>query len=160
MNRVRAFWVGAVLTAAIVGTSALAMGAGYGGGEGCAGRTGKSHVSGPMMGSEERLMKMADRLELNDEQRATVKRILAANKTTFEDYEAQLNRGREAMRGELRSDSYDQVAVREMAQAQGAMLGEMMVLRADLMHQVRQVLTAEQIERMDALRGRHRHGAF
>ena len=115
MKRERAFWAGAVLTAVIVGSSALAVGAGYGAGEGCAGRGGKSHMSGPMMGSEERLMKMADRLQLNDEQRAAVKQIFAANKAAFEDYQAQLTRGRETMRSEVHSNTYDQVAVRETA---------------------------------------------
>jgi Spy/CpxP family protein refolding chaperone len=160
MKKNRALLAGVVLTGVVVGTSALALGAGHGGGGGCSGRGGKHQMMGPMMGSEERLMKMADRLDLNEEQRASVKQIFAANKSTFEGYGAQLKLGREAMRNAIDSDTYDQAVVRDLAKSQGAVLGDMMALRADVMHQVRQVLTAEQVKQMEDMRGRHRRGAF
>lgn len=157
MKKSRALLIGTVMTGAIVVTTGLAIGAGHGfGGPGCGGRGEMHSMMGGMGDAGGRLMKMAEHLDLSAAQRDAIWKIFDDNRDSFRDYGEKLMVGRKAMREAVRSDSYDRAAVQTLAQAQGEAMGQMMALRADLMHQARQVLTPEQRDQLAEMRGRHR----
>lgn len=163
MKKTRALLIGTVLTGTIVATTGLAIGAGDGfGRSGCGGRGEHHSMMGGMGDAGGRLMRMAEHLDLSAGQRDAIWKIFDDSRVSFREYGERLVEGRKAMREAVHSDSYDPVAVQVLAQAQGETLGQMMALRADLMHQARQVLTPEQRDQLAQMRGGrgHRRGQY
>lgn len=132
------------LTLAAIPASLLArpQGPGFGGGHG----PGWSEGGGRM------LERIADRLELSDQQR---EQIRAVHEVYHEDVEALVNVMRVA-RGDLQdrivTDSFDEVAIREASSRVAAVSADLAVVRARIHSDVRQILTPEQIAEAEEMR--------
>ena len=108
----------------------------------------------------ERIERMAERLDLSDEQRDAIRAIVDKARPSFREYGDNLRDNREKLRELAQTENADQTAIRTLADAQGDTMADMIVLRTDVMREVRAVLTPEQREELKNRRSHHgRHGA-
>ena len=155
MNTVTRVW----LTAAIMGSVAASgfavaeYGAGKGGdGEG---RQGGKHMYhhggmyGGKAGPERWLGHMAEKLELNEAQKAEVKGILEAAKADAQPLRERMRANMKAEREAFESGA-DEVALKKLARETADTRVELMVHGQALEQKVRAVLTAEQNAELDA----------
>jgi Spy/CpxP family protein refolding chaperone len=98
---------------------------------------------------------MARHLDLNDEQRVQVRAILDSTRPEADRLAESMLENREAMKKLQHSGSFDEARVRETAERRGALVTEMTVLKARVHSQIHAILTPEQRERMEEMRGRH-----
>ncbi len=115
--------------------------------------------AGPGMGGRgfdiERIERMTDRmtekLDLSEEQRASIQAILEASRAQAEP----LRTGLAGMRGQMRefvtAEVFDEQALRAQLQANAATMTELMVIGARTMHDVRAQLTPEQRAEAEAM---------
>jgi len=115
---------------------------------------------GPGMGpgrglSIDRIERMTDRmsekLNLSDEQRASIKTILTASRAQAEPLQAELAGVRGQMRSFVTAEVFDEQALRAQLQANAATMTELMVIGARTMHDVRAQLTPEQRAEAEAM---------
>ena len=118
----------------------------YGGG--CDGRGpgkgmyGKQYerMGGP--GEGMRIERLAQRLDLTDEQQAQVREIKEASREKHEALREKMQNNREAMREAIQSDNT--ASIRSLADQKGDLVAEMSVLKANDRAKIRAVLTPEQ----------------
>lgn len=144
----------ALVTAVLVGATAIAAPviARPDGGFGDCGY--KMHRGG---GHEHHFDRLAERLELTDEQRSTVQAIVDEAKPKMREIKDQMRENRRSLR-ELTSqpDATDE-QIRALADAQGTQLTELIVLRTKMRADIAATLTPEQLERFQDMRSGHRH---
>lgn len=103
---------------------------------------------------ERRLPRMAEELGLSDEQLEKIQAIADAARPEIETYAEQLRNGREAYRAEHGNPAeFDETAFRAHAQDQHLVQTELMVVVAKAKADVFAVLTPEQIEQLEEMRG-------
>lgn len=96
--------------------------------------------------------KMATRLNLTDAQKTQIKALFKeAAAQTRPIREQQLNNRRQ-LRQLVEADSFNEAAVKTLADEQGTLYAQLLVVRTRLMHQVNQVLTPEQREQAKRMR--------
>ena len=150
MNRRNKLIIASALLIGAISAGGIAFGEGrhHGGGD-----LGFGH--GP-----ERIERMAERLDLSDEQRDSIRAIVDKARPAFREYGDSLRDNREKLRELAQADDADQAAIRALADAQGGAMADMIVLRTDMMREVRAVLTPEQRKELENRRSHHgrRHG--
>jgi len=155
--------LGTVLAAAVIGGAGIGVanaswdGACAQGGYHHGAHAGGSHGHG-FAGSGRGMMKMMERLDLTKAQREQVWDILDSQRKAAREKLFALKDGRKALRAAVRSPDYDAGKVRQLADAQGKAIAELMVMRADTHHRIRAVLTPEQRTRLDSFRSGHHKG--
>ncbi|MGE0483112.1 MAG: Spy/CpxP family protein refolding chaperone [Gammaproteobacteria bacterium] len=97
---------------------------------------------------------MAQKLDLDDAQRQRIEALMAEQREQARPYVKTLVETRRDMRRTLKADTFDEAAVRAIAERQAKAMIEMEILRARGRHAMQQVLTPEQRQQMR----RHRHG--
>lgn len=98
---------------------------------------------------------MAQKLDLSDGQRKQIEALMDEQREQARPYVRTLVETRREMRRAIKAETFDEAAVRAIAERQAGAMTEMAVLRARGRHAVQQVLTPEQRQQMR----RHRHGA-
>jgi Spy/CpxP family protein refolding chaperone len=98
------------------------------------------------------LERIADRLELSDEQREQVRAVHEVYRPDAEALADVMRAAREDLQEKIWSDSFDEVAIREAAGRVAAVSADLAVLRARVHGDVRQILTPEQIEKAELMR--------
>ena len=154
--------IAAAVLIAIPG-SALAQGGpgfgpGGGGGQGphCGGHHGNfaGGGGGILQFLEHRLPRLAERLELSDEQVAQIQAIADEARPTIDDYVEQLRAGRESYRTANPDPlAFDETAFRAHVEAQHDLQIELMVVAAKTRAQVFEVLTPDQRSQLEEMRG-------
>ena len=116
------------------------------------------------MGSEQRMMdkgpkleRLAERLDLTDEQRAQVKGIIENSQQQMLALREEMRANRDEIKALIRQDGYDERAVRRVANDQGDHLAELIMLRTRQRAEIADVLTDTQLAQLDAMRER-KHG--
>jgi len=112
-------------------------------------------MHGGMLGPH-RIMRLMDRLDLSDAQRDQIWDIVDGRRKALRTHLRALRDGRQALREAERATDFDATKVRALAEAQGQAMAELMVMKAETLHQVRQVLTVTQqqeLQRLQARRG-------
>ncbi len=140
--------------------SALAQGGpGYGPGRGGFGPHGGHHGGlagedggGILQFLEHMLPRLAERLELSDEQVAQIQVILDEEGPVIQGYVEELRGGREAWRETNDPAVFDEGAVRAFAESQGAIHVDLMVAADHAKAGIFQVLTPEQREQLEEMR--------
>lgn len=141
--------------AALVATTTVAVAGGKYCDEERGGHYKKEHHGEYGMKGERKLDRMADYLELSDEQRTEINAIFAdradkmkAHRETMGDFYQQMR--------ELSPSDPDYVAsVKKLADSQAAFMADRMVERAEVKAQIAAVLTPEQQEKFDQMRNHH-----
>ncbi len=162
----RKFSISLLSTLALAILLPISADAGNGPGHGF-GRQGEGLIHGAAHGMgflERGLPRLAEELDLTDEQLARIDAIVDDARPTIEGYADQLRSARESFR-EANDDPtvFDEGAFRSHAEAQQELQIELMVVVQRTRAAVLQVLTAEQLQELDAMRddgGRRFHRGF
>jgi len=150
----------ATVLIAVPGSAMAQSGPGYGPGDGGYGPHGGHHGSfaGRHGGDilrffEHALPRLAERLELSDEQEAEIQAILDEEGPVIQGFVEDLRSGREAWLETNDPAVFDEVAVRNFAESQGSIHVELIVVADRAKAQVLQVLTEEQRAQLEEMRG-------
>jgi protein CpxP len=98
------------------------------------------------MKHEKRMDAMADVLDLSEAQQEQISAIHEKERAEKEGSMQQMREDHEQMRTLLESDTFDENAIRSLANIQAILKTEMFVSRAKVKHEIFQLLTAEQQE--------------
>lgn len=101
--------------------------------------------------------KLASELELNDAQRSDVQRLMDQTRDQARPYVREMMEQRKAMHTLMVGETFDEAALRAQAAKGGAIMTELMVIRARSEVEVRKLLTPQQREKMEKMRKRHHH---
>lgn len=124
----------------------------------CESGFGGAHAGGSgdhMMGK--RLRRMMHKLDLSEAQRDQIFEIMHERMPAAREKMKELRKGRDALHDAARAESYDSEQARALAEAQAAVLAELMVMRTETFNQIYGVLTPEQREKAAQWR-KERHG--
>lgn len=103
---------------------------------------------------DQRFERMADRLDLTDEQRKSVRAMLDQSRPQMRELDDKLRANRQALRDLADSDQVDEKQLRKIAKEQGELHSQMIVQRTQMHQQIRKVLTEEQREQLRSKRGK------
>ena len=98
------------------------------------------------------LDRMADRLKLTAEQRASIKTVMETSKPQVADIREKMRANREALRELRRASNIDAGQVEQLAHERGNLVANMIIERTKVRSEIRQVLTDAQREKMRQMR--------
>jgi Spy/CpxP family protein refolding chaperone len=140
----------AVGAAAVAGLVALANTASAHG-EFAGGRGG-----GKFFASSFQVARMAQRLDMSEEQKARLREVLDAARPEADRLADAMVANRQAMKTFRESGTFNEGEIRAIADQKGSVVADMTVLHARVHAQIRDILTPEQLERFEKMRaGRH-----
>lgn len=111
------------------------------GGQGC----GSGHRG---FGSEARINRLADKLDLAPGQRERVRGIVDKARPGLRAVHDKMQDNRKAMRALMQQDKVSEAELRQLANARGQLVAEMTVQRARMKSDIRAVLTPEQRDKL------------
>ena len=142
----------ATLIAGSVGLTTMVSAMPFGDGPGC-GRGGQHMGSGQRVGDRgPNLERLAYRLNMTEEQRAEAKAILDDSRQQMVELRDRMRANRDQIRDLTLQPDFDEAAVRSVADEQGDLKAEMIVLRARQRSEMKAVLTEEQRARLNEMR--------
>jgi protein CpxP len=98
--------------------------------------------------------RMADRLDLTDDQRAKVEAIVDESRQQMSDLRDKMQANREQLRQLTQQSPFNETAVRNVADTQGDLKADMIVLRTQQHAEINAVLTDEQRAQWEEMRGK------
>jgi Spy/CpxP family protein refolding chaperone len=104
---------------------------------------------GSLFGPMTQPLAFARGLQLNGAQEDQIFRILHASAPAMREHHKAVQRARATLDELVRADTYDTARARELAEAEGKARVELSLARAETLHLLRQVLTAEQRATLD-----------
>lgn len=119
------------------------------------GSFGGARGGGKLFASSFQLAYLARHLDMTDEQKAQLREVLEAARPEADRLAEAMIDNREAMKAFRESDSLSEAEIRQVADQQGKVVADMMVLHARVHSQIRGILTPEQFERFEKMRQRH-----
>ena len=123
----------------------------FGDGSGC-GRAGHHMAHSKHDGGRgPNLERLADRLNMTEQQRAEVKAVLDDTRQQMVKLREQMRDNRAQLRDLAGKTDFDEAAVRSIADKQGDLNAETIVLRARQRHEMKAVLTDEQRVQLDEM---------
>lgn len=111
--------------------------------------------AGAMGESGYHMMRLMEKLNLTKSQRDRIWKIVDTRRDQAREKMFALMSNRKALRTATTSNHYDAQKIRQLADAQGRLMADLMVIRAEAKHSIRSVLTPEQRSQFDHL-GHHR----
>jgi protein CpxP len=113
------------------------------------------------IGSEARINRLAEHLELSAAQRDKVRAIVDQSRPAMRAVHDKMRDNRQAMRALMQQEKPADNEIRRLAEARGKLVAEMAVLRARMKSDIHAVLTPEQRDKlkqhMEQRRSRHGH---
>ena len=100
--------------------------------------------------------RMTRKLNLTDEQSTQVQAIVDGYSEQMTDLRTKMQENRETLREFARQTPFDEAEVRKLADEQGDLKADMIVLRAQQRSEINAILTDEQREQMQSMRGKRR----
>jgi len=97
------------------------------------------------------LERLADRLDMTEQQRAEIKAMLDDSRQQMANLREQMRENRIQLRDLAGKTDFDETAVRSIADEQGDLKAETIVLRARQRHEMKAVLTDEQRVQLDEM---------
>ena len=110
------------------------------------------------MGGERQIERMAERLDLDDAQLASVRAIVDSYRAEQRALRDQLRDGRAQIRGLGATGEYNEEEVRALADAQGDSMADLIVLKTQMFSEIAAVLSDEQREALAEMRERGGRG--
>ena len=110
------------------------------------------------MGGDRQLERMAERLDLDDAQLESVRAIVDAHRAEQRALRDQLREGREQIRRLGAEGDFNEEEVEALAEVQGDIMAELIVLKASMHSRIAAVLTDEQREAFAEMGERGRRG--
>ena len=96
--------------------------------------------------------RMAEKLNLNDEQRASMQTIVEQSKPEISALREKMRENRKLLKELAHKSPFNEAEVRKLANAQGDLKAEMIVLRMQQRSKISEVLTEEQRAQMKEMR--------
>jgi len=103
-------------------------------------------------GAKNPLMRALHQLDLSEQQRQDVKKIMKSSKGQRKALGKQLVQGKSKMAALIDTDKPDSVAIEALATEQSQLMKQLILYKADLFSQVREVLTNEQRAKLGKMR--------
>lgn len=113
-------------------------------------------------GQQERMTgggKLFEQLNLTEDQQAEIASIRESYRSLFDEQFQAVKAARDALRQAIEAEQFDETAIRQAAKQKAAAEEELAVLQGSMRSEIRSVLTAEQIEQMEALQSQARTAA-
>lgn len=104
---------------------------------------------------DKNMTKMMKTLDLSDEQHHAITELKDKQHKHMEEQHKEMKDIKKAIKYQVKADSFDEAEVRRLAEKKAAMMVEMTVSMAKTMHNIRQQLSVEQIEKMEAFKKEH-----
>ncbi len=101
------------------------------------------------------LLRFRDELQLSADQQSQITAVHEASKEAMQNNRKEMREGRKALR-KLMKDGFNEQKVREIADRQGQLLSDQIVMRTRNQSQMREILTEEQRGKMKTLLREHR----
>lgn len=101
------------------------------------------------------LMHVIKQLDLTKEKRKTIRKIMNESRDQMDENRDEMADIRKALQEQRESTTFNVVKVRELADAKAKIMADMTVHKSETMHQIRQELSSEQLEKMGELKDRH-----
>ncbi len=101
--------------------------------------------------------KMADRLQLTAEQRASIGAIMEKSKPQTAAIREKIRANRKELRELARNAQIDDSQVQKLARERGSLVAELVIERTRMRHAINQILTDAQQEQMKQIRETNRH---
>ncbi|MEE4378135.1 MAG: Spy/CpxP family protein refolding chaperone [Candidatus Competibacteraceae bacterium] len=98
--------------------------------------------------------RIADKLDLNDEQRVQIAAVVDKSSQQMASLRDQMKANREQLRELSQQSPFDETAVRNVADTQGDLKANMIVLRAQQRAEINAILTDEQRAQWEEKRGK------
>ena len=133
--------VSAALLAGVLSTAAIAGPHGYHDGQEF---SGKHH--------ERMMKKIIKKLDLSEEQQASIAALKEQHKVEGAPLRERMRANRQAMKESSRYDNYDPEVIATLAAEQGKLSEQKAIIRAAHRHEFQSLLTAEQREKMQAMK--------
>jgi len=102
--------------------------------------------------------RMLSRLDLDDAQRDAIHALFGDFRPRIEEAQGVVEELGAELHGLAQESGYDEALLRPIAETRGAAMAEMTLLKIEMHSSVRELLTPEQIETLEALHGRKGHG--
>ncbi len=100
--------------------------------------------------------RMADKLGLTDDQSTQIKAVIAQSKQQMSDQRDKMQENRKQLRVLTKQSPLNEAEVRKIADAQGDLKADMIVLRAQQHAKIHAILTDEQRTQWEQMRGKRR----
>lgn len=102
--------------------------------------------------------RMFRNLDLTDEQRTEIRKILEAERSVMQPVHQQLRDNREALQAATKDGQFNEAEVTKLAQKQGELMAQTIVSRERVQSQIWQILTPEQRDKLAKWRENHQGG--
>jgi periplasmic protein CpxP/Spy len=106
-------------------------------------------------GDMSRIEHMASKLGLSEQQQSDFQRIIDEGREKSKSYVQQLVAARKEMQDLMDADVFDEQAVRALAERKSAAMTELVVIHTRTRFEIRSLLTPEQRENLESMRGKH-----
>lgn len=147
MSKSKLAALGAVFLAGLMAlANPAAAHGGYGGG-----RSG-----GKLFASSYQIAYIARHLDMTEEQKAQLRAVLDDARPEADRLADAMVSNRQAVKAFRKNQNFSEAEIRAIADQQGKLVGDMMVLHAKVHAQISAILTPEQLERFEKMRKRHR----
>jgi len=100
--------------------------------------------------------RMAKKLDLSDDQRTQIEGIMAASKQQIRDHHDKLRANREQLKSLMKQSPLDEAALRKVADTQGDLKADLIVLRAQQRAKIGDILSSEQRAKLADRAGKKR----
>jgi len=104
------------------------------------------------------LGRMFRNLDLTDQQKTEIKKIMDAERSIMEPVHQQLRENRQAIQGATKDGQFNEGEVTQLAEKQGDLMAQVIVSRERVQAQIWQVLTPEQRAKLAQWREKHTGG--
>jgi Spy/CpxP family protein refolding chaperone len=156
MNKLSKPLLAGVLIVSSLGLSSMASAMPFDEGAGCwrgGHQMGAGHKHG---GQGFNIERMANKLDLTDDQSARIGAILEESRQQMGDLHDKMQGNREQMRGLMQQSPLNEAAIRTVADTQGDVKADMIVLRAQQHAKINSILTDDQRAQLKEMRGKRR----
>ena len=119
---------------------------------GCAGVLAQGGGGPAGFGGRQMFGRMFKNLNLTDEQKTEVRKILEAERSVMQPVHQQLRENRDALNAATKDGQFNEAEVAQLAQKQGELMAQLIVSRERVQSQIWQVLTPEQRDKLSKWR--------
>ena len=154
MNKLNTY--ATILALTTLGFAASSTAMPYGNGPGDCGRGMHRGNPAAMQENDPGFMidRMTRRLDLTPEQSKQVETIVKETQQQMNDARKNIKENRKKLHELMQQDEYNEADIRKIADELGELKSDMIVLRSQQMHKIREILTEEQRARMNDMRER------
>ncbi len=102
-------------------------------------------------GHGNRMMNVMDSLNLNNEQRQSIMKIMQEQRKLMMSKRAEMRKIRKSLHEQASASNFNATEVQRLATAKAEMMSAMIVQRTRNMNNIRHILTAEQVSKLDSM---------